>query len=202
MTLFAQTFSFDDRDVRLWSHHCPSVLYLDVIPMLISTPRGTIPHVIHFMFPNLPFVPVLYLFTDRQFIIVFITRHDLRFLPTIIVPRHPQTLHLVHLRALRDAHHHSLDHVRRLTCIPLRRGEPSKRFSLSSKGVSIGFISFVFVCHHISLLIYGSLRTPTLNPFGTVTHVSTLVSLIACPIMAITGYVVFEHKSSYSMTSL
>ena len=35
---------------------------------------------------------------------------------------------------------------------------------------AIGVISFAFVCHHNSLLIYGSLKTPTMDRFATVTH--------------------------------
>ena len=80
---------------------------------------------------------------------------------------------------------------------PPLRGDPSKRFSFVEPGIfqAIGVISFAFVCHHNSLLIYGSLRTPTLDRFATVTHVSTVVSLIACSIMAISGYVVFTDRT-------
>ena len=51
------------------------------------------------------------------------------------------------------------------------------------------------VCHHNSLLIYGSLRTPTLDRFARVTHVSTLLSLVSCMTLAVSGYLVFTNKT-------
>lgn len=56
---------------------------------------------------------------------------------------------------------------------------------------AIGVISFAFVCHHNSLLIYGSLRTPTMDRFAKVTHWSTGISMVACLIMALAGYLSF-----------
>lgn len=38
------------------------------------------------------------------------------------------------------------------------------------------------------MLIYGSLRTPTLDRFARVTHFSTMLSVVACLCMAIAGY--------------
>lgn len=52
-----------------------------------------------------------------------------------------------------------------------------------------------FVCHHNSLLIYGSLRTPTIDNFSRVTHYSTGVSMLACLIMALAGFVTFGDKT-------
>ena len=60
---------------------------------------------------------------------------------------------------------------------------------------AIGVISFAFVCHHNSLLIYGSLRTPTLDRFATVTHYSPFVSLIACLAMALAGFLSFGDRT-------
>jgi len=54
---------------------------------------------------------------------------------------------------------------------------------------------FYTVCHHNSLLIYGSLRTPTLDRFARVTHVSTLLSLVSCMTLAVSGYLVFTNKT-------
>ena len=51
------------------------------------------------------------------------------------------------------------------------------------------------VCHHNSLLIYGSLRTPTLDRFAKVTHVSTFLSLISCVTLAVSAYLVFTDKT-------
>jgi sodium-coupled neutral amino acid transporter 11 len=80
---------------------------------------------------------------------------------------------------------------------PELKGDPSKRFSFIGPGVfqAIGVISFAFVCHHNSLLIYGSMRTPTLDRFARVTHISTFISLVSCLTLAIAGYVVFTDKT-------
>lgn len=60
---------------------------------------------------------------------------------------------------------------------------------------AIGVISFAFVCHHNSLLIYGSLKTPTMDRFARVTHYSTGVSMCACLVMALAGYLSFGEKT-------
>jgi len=60
---------------------------------------------------------------------------------------------------------------------------------------AIGVIAFAFVCHHNSLLIYGSLRKPTIDRFARVTHYSTSISLIACLVMALSGYLTFGDKT-------
>lgn len=52
-----------------------------------------------------------------------------------------------------------------------------------------------FVCHHNSLLIYGSLRTPTIDNFSRVTHYSTSVSMLACLVLALGGFLVFGDKT-------
>ena len=68
---------------------------------------------------------------------------------------------------------------------------------LIQPGISeaIGVISFAFVCHHNSLLIYGSLRKPTIDRFSRVTHYSTGISLVACLLMALSGYLTFGDKT-------
>src|ERR1700759_791134 len=60
---------------------------------------------------------------------------------------------------------------------------------------AIGVISFAFVCHHNSLLIYGSLKKPTLDRFAAVTHWSTGISMIACLILALAGFLTFGDKT-------
>lgn len=61
------------------------------------------------------------------------------------------------------------------------------------QGVSV--ISFAFVCHHNSLLIYDSLKRPTMDRFATVTHWSTGVSMVACLAMGVGGFVIFVDKT-------
>lgn len=48
---------------------------------------------------------------------------------------------------------------------------------------------------HNSLLIYGSLKKPTLDRFATVTHYSTGVSLVTCLTMAISGFLFFGSQT-------
>ena len=48
---------------------------------------------------------------------------------------------------------------------------------------------------HNSLLIYGSLRKPTLDRFSQVTHYSTFVSMGACMVVAIAGFLCFGDKT-------
>ncbi|KAL8953539.1 MAG: hypothetical protein Q9222_000597 [Ikaeria aurantiellina] len=56
---------------------------------------------------------------------------------------------------------------------------------------AIGVISF----DHNSLLIYGSLKTPTMDRFARVTHFSTFVSMTACLAMALAGFLTFGDKT-------
>jgi sodium-coupled neutral amino acid transporter 11 len=48
---------------------------------------------------------------------------------------------------------------------------------------------------HNSLLIYGSLKKPTLDRFATVTHYSTGVSLVMCLAMGIAGFLSFGSET-------
>ena len=51
------------------------------------------------------------------------------------------------------------------------------------------------VLDHNSLLIYGSLRKPTLDRFAQVTHYSTFISMTACMAVALAGFVCFGDKT-------
>lgn len=77
------------------------------------------------------------------------------------------------------------------------KGDPSKRLTIIGPGVfqAIGVISFAFVCHHNSLLIYGSLQKPTIDRFARVTHISTAISLVACCTLAISAFWNFTDKT-------
>ncbi|KAK4055630.1 hypothetical protein OIV83_000176 [Microbotryomycetes sp. JL201] len=77
------------------------------------------------------------------------------------------------------------------------KGDPSERWTFIRSGFfeAIGVMSFAFVCHHNSLLIYGSLRVPTIDRFAQVTHVSTGLSVIACLCMSTSGYLVFTNRT-------
>lgn len=78
------------------------------------------------------------------------------------------------------------------------KGDPHLRLTIvyPTKLIrSIAVISFAFVCHHNSLLIYGSLKEPSMDKFGKVTHYSTLIAGIAATTMSVAGYWSFEEKT-------
>lgn len=60
---------------------------------------------------------------------------------------------------------------------------------------AVSVISFAFVCHHNTLLIYNSLKTPTLSRFAKVVHWSTGVSMIACTVLGLGGFLSFKNKT-------
>jgi sodium-coupled neutral amino acid transporter 11 len=155
----------------------------------------TIPHVIRSVFPHLKSTPVLSVFGNRQFVIALCT----------ICVSFPLSLY-------RDIHKLSrasglalVGMIVIVSSVLIRapqspeefKGDPEQRFTVIQPGLfqAIGVISFAFVCHHNSLLIYGSMNTPTIDRFTLVTHVSTLFSLISCCILAISAFWVFTNKT-------
>ncbi|KAG8936851.1 hypothetical protein FRC02_010713 [Tulasnella sp. 418] len=155
----------------------------------------TIPHVIRSIFPNLSSTPVLSIFANRQFIVALCT----------VTVSYPLSLYR-DIHKLARASGFALVGMAIIVISVLiegpkvsedLKGNPSARFTIIQPRIfeAIGVISFAFVCHHNSLLIYGSLRTPTLDRFTKVTHVSTAISLVACLIMSISAYVVFTDKT-------
>ncbi|PCH43754.1 hypothetical protein WOLCODRAFT_104108 [Wolfiporia cocos MD-104 SS10] len=155
----------------------------------------TIPHVIRSVFPSLVTTPVLSLLTRRQFVIALCT----------ICVSYPLSLHRSIEKLARASFLALLGMLTIVASVLVEsprvpaelKGDPTQRFTVLGPGVfkAIGVISFAFVCHHNSLLIYGSLRTPTLDRFAKVTHISTALSLVACSTLAISAYLVFTNKT-------
>uniref|UniRef100_A0A3Q2YXA0 Putative sodium-coupled neutral amino acid transporter 11 n=2 Tax=Hippocampus comes TaxID=109280 RepID=A0A3Q2YXA0_HIPCM len=56
---------------------------------------------------------------------------------------------------------------------------------------AVGVMSFAFICHHNSFLIYGSLERPTLTNWTRVTHISVGSALIISAAFAVASYVTF-----------
>ncbi|XP_029967080.1 putative sodium-coupled neutral amino acid transporter 11 [Salarias fasciatus] len=56
---------------------------------------------------------------------------------------------------------------------------------------AVGVMSFAFICHHNSFLIYGSLERPTLANWSRITHVSVGSALIISAAFAVAGYATF-----------
>lgn len=172
---------------------CP-VLFVE-LSLKALTSGDTIPHVVRSIFPKLYQIPVLSLFANRQFIIALCT----------ICVSYPLSLYRDIHKLARASGLALIGMVIIVTSVliegpqvpPELKGDPSKRFSVIGPGVfpAIGVISFAFVCHHNSLLIYGSLRTPTLDRFAKVTHISTAISLVACMALAVSAFLVFTDKT-------
>jgi len=58
----------------------------------------------------------------------------------------------------------------------------------------IGAMSFAFVCHHSSFVVFQSLRRPNNARWSRVTHISIAVALLASMMMALGGYLAyFSH---------
>lgn len=155
----------------------------------------TIPHVIRSIFPTLHTIPVLSLLTNRQFIITLCTTcvsYPLSLYRDIHKLSRASGLALISMLVIVSAVLIEGSHVS-----PNLKGDPSKRLTVVGSGVfqAIGVMSFAFVCHHNSLLIYGSLKTPTLDRFAQVTHISTIISLVACCTLAISGFWVFADRT-------
>ncbi|KAK0504605.1 amino acid transporter [Armillaria luteobubalina] len=155
----------------------------------------TIPHVIRSIFPNLHSIPVLSLFANRQFVIALCTicvSYPLSLYRDIHKLSRASGLALIGMLIIVSSVLVEGPHV-----TPDLKGDQTKRFTVIGPGVfqAIGVISFAFVCHHNSLLIYGSLRTPTLDRFAQVTHISTLISLVSCCTLAISAYIVFTDRT-------
>ncbi|KAG7227537.1 hypothetical protein INR49_005352, partial [Caranx melampygus] len=56
---------------------------------------------------------------------------------------------------------------------------------------AVGVMSFAFICHHNSFLIYGSLEQPTLANWTRVTHISVGSALVFSVAFAVAGYTTF-----------
>ncbi|TID29968.1 hypothetical protein CANINC_001479 [Pichia inconspicua] len=61
------------------------------------------------------------------------------------------------------------------------------------QGISV--ISFALVCHHNTTFIYDSIKTPTLDRFDRVIHISCAISGLVCTIMGVCGVLNFGDKT-------
>ncbi|XP_048808667.1 putative sodium-coupled neutral amino acid transporter 11 isoform X2 [Lagopus muta] len=82
--------------------------------------------------------------------------------------------------------------VRAVTLSPqVPKSENAWIFAKSNAIQAIGVMSFAFICHHNSFLIYGSLKEPTLNNWSRITHVSVLLAVVISVLFAACGYMTF-----------
>ncbi|XP_036601364.1 putative sodium-coupled neutral amino acid transporter 11 isoform X2 [Trichosurus vulpecula] len=56
---------------------------------------------------------------------------------------------------------------------------------------AVGIMSFAFICHHNSFLVYGSLEEPTVAKWSRVIHVSVVISVFISVLFATSGYLTF-----------
>lgn len=61
------------------------------------------------------------------------------------------------------------------------------------QGISV--ISFALVCHHNTLFIYRSMERPTLERFSKLTHMACVVSVFACGLLGISGFLTFRSNT-------
>ncbi|KAK7748061.1 hypothetical protein SLS53_001313 [Cytospora paraplurivora] len=165
----------------------------------------TIPHVLQAILPGLKDMPVLWILADRKAVIGYREGKT-----TPLQPPGPVLLPCVQEADLRGklAKASTLALISMVVIIitvltqsvltpAAERGSFTTPLLTVNTGIfqAIGVISFAFVCHHNSLLIYGSLKTPTIDRFSRVTHYSTGVSMLACMLMALAGFLTFGDKT-------
>ncbi|ODV90461.1 hypothetical protein CANCADRAFT_57007 [Tortispora caseinolytica NRRL Y-17796] len=155
----------------------------------------TITGVITALFPSLSSVPVLGIFAYRRPVILLFS---LGVALPLSLNRHIAKLSQVSMIAL-------MFMTIIVACIIIGSAslptDLKGSFSLSLWTITPNFmggisvISFAFVCHHNTLLIYDSLKKPTLDRFFAVTHWSTGFSMIVCMVVALAGFIPFGDKT-------
>ncbi|KAL4809051.1 transmembrane amino acid transporter protein-domain-containing protein [Aspergillus unguis] len=154
----------------------------------------TIPHVLGSLFPSLRDMSFLWLLTDRRAIIVLLVlgiSYPLSLYRDIAKLAKASTLALLSMAVIVVAV------ITQGFRVPKEsRGDVKSLLFLNSGFFqAVGVISFAFVCHHNSLLIYGSLKKPTLDRFAKVTHYSTAISLLMCLLMGVSGFLFFGSET-------
>ncbi|KAF8938743.1 amino acid transporter [Dissophora ornata] len=155
----------------------------------------TLPHVIQALVPGIETWPTLGFIARRSFVIIFCT----------ILISFPLSLYRDISKLAKTSAVAMVALVVIIIAVIIEgprapaeiRGDPDLVWSFARPKVfqSIGVISFAFVCHHNSFLIFGSLQKPTMNRVKLVTHMSMMVSLLACMILALSGYLSFSNKT-------
>lgn len=154
----------------------------------------TIPKVMIAFFPSLSDMPFLWLLADRRAIMVLLIlgiSYPLSLYKDIAKLAKASGFALVSMSVI------IVTVITQAFRVPTESRGQLRGSLIIHTGIfeAIGVISFAFVCHHNSLLIYGSLRKPTIDRFSRVTHYSTGISLVACLVMALSGYLTFGDKT-------
>lgn len=157
----------------------------------------TVPHVLSSIFPSLqPGASIFSFLASRSFVITFTT---LFVSYPLSLYRDIENLSKASAIALVSMVLIVLTVIIRGPAMPAElKGDSSLRLTFvnsSNLVSSISVISFAFVCHHNSLLIYASLKEPSMDKFGKVTHYSTGIACACLAAMSIAGYWTFEEKT-------
>uniref|UniRef100_L2GFR6 Amino acid transporter n=1 Tax=Colletotrichum fructicola (strain Nara gc5) TaxID=1213859 RepID=L2GFR6_COLFN len=155
----------------------------------------SIPHVLTAIWPDLREMPVLGLLANRQVVIVVFVlgiSYPLTLYRDIAKLAKASTLALISMGVIV-----ATVVIQGALTPKADRGSFTPALLTVNSGIfeAIGVISFAFVCHHNSLLIYGSLKTPTIDRFSRVTHYSVGISTVACLIVALAGFLTFGDKT-------
>ncbi|KAF9326340.1 hypothetical protein BG006_010210 [Podila minutissima] len=155
----------------------------------------TLPHVLQALIPGIETWPVLGMVARRSFVITFCT----------VLISFPLSLYRDISKLAKTSAIAMLALVVIIIAVVIEgprapmeiRGDPDAVWTFARPGFfqSIGVISFAFVCHHNSFLIFGALQKPTMNRVKMVTHMSMAVSLLACLILALSGFLAFSDKT-------
>ncbi|KAF9976642.1 hypothetical protein BGZ73_008113 [Actinomortierella ambigua] len=156
----------------------------------------TIPHVIQALFPPIVDVPVLNVLVQRTSIIIICTvfiSFPLSLYRDISKLAKTSAVAMVALVVIIVA-----VVIEGPNADPEIRGDPQAAYTFIRPQIfqAIGVISFAFVCHHNTFIIFGSLQKPTINRVSLVTHMSMFVSLLACMILALAGFLSFTDKTT------
>ncbi|KAF2672700.1 putative amino acid transporter [Microthyrium microscopicum] len=154
----------------------------------------SIPHVISALFPSIKDMHFLWLLADRRAVIalfILCLSYPLSLYKDIAKLAKASTLALISMGII------IFTVLTQGFTVPSESRGAIRGSIFINSGIfqAIGVISFAFVCHHNSLLIYGSLKKPTLDRFATVTHYSTGISMIACLLLALAGFLTFGDKT-------
>ncbi|CAO3641915.1 unnamed protein product [Cunninghamella echinulata] len=156
----------------------------------------TIPHVIKSLFPSIEQTPVLWIFANRKLCITFFTlfvSYPLSLYRDISKLAKTSALALLAIVFI------TVSVAVEAPNVPTElRGSMENRLNFMNDEVfqAIAVISFAFVCHHNSFLIFGSLKQPSLNRFAKVTHYSMTIAFITCVILGLSGYLAFTEKTA------
>ncbi|XP_074092691.1 putative sodium-coupled neutral amino acid transporter 11 isoform X2 [Macrotis lagotis] len=77
----------------------------------------------------------------------------------------------------------------------ISRTEDAWVFAKPNAIQAIGIMSFAFICHHNSFLVYSSLEEPTVAKWSRIIHISVIISVFISLLFATSGYLTFTDHT-------